>query len=269
MDLSTILGIVAGILCLGLGMASGGSLAIFWDPPSIAITLGGSLAAMLINFPLSQFVTAWKAVRWAFFDRTFSPEKIINSLVGYAEKARREGLLALEDEVSNEDAFLKKGIQLVVDGTDPELVKSIMEIEIAFLENRHKSNQQFFETWGSVAPSFGMAGTLIGLIQMLRSMAEDLSALGPAMAVALITTLYGVILAYLIFLPLAGKLKIRSREEIILRQVMVEGILSIQAGENPRIVEEKLKSFLSPAQREGVSRQRRQERMAQGVGLNV
>ena len=171
---------------MGLGMASGGSLAIFWDAPSVAITLGGSLAAMLINFPLNQFVKAWKAVRWAFFDRTFSPEKIINSLVAYAEKARREGLLALEDEVSNEDEFLKKGIQLVVDGTDPELVKNIMEIEIAFLENRHRSNQMFFETWGSVAPSFGMAGTLIGLIQMLRSMGEDLSALGPAMAVALL-----------------------------------------------------------------------------------
>jgi chemotaxis protein MotA len=114
-----------------------------------------------------------------------------------------------------------------------------------------------------------MAGTLIGLIQMLRSMGEDLSALGPAMAVALVTTLYGVILAYLLFLPLAGKLKIRSAEEIILRQVMVEGILSIQAGENPRIVEEKLKSFLAPTQREGVGRQRRQEALGQGVGLNV
>ena len=269
MDLSTVIGIIAGVLCLGIGMASGGRLSAFWDPPSIAITLGGSLAAMMINFPLGQFVKAWKAVRWAFFDRTFSPEKIINSLVAYAEKARREGLLALEDEVSNEDEFLKKGIQLVVDGTDPELVKNIMEIEIAFLENRHRSNQMFFETWGSVAPSFGMAGTLIGLIQMLRSMGEDLSALGPAMAVALVTTLYGVILAYLLFLPLAGKLKIRSAEEIILRQVMVEGILSIQAGENPRIVEEKLKSFLAPTQREGVGRQRRQEALGQGVGLNV
>lgn len=269
MDLSTVIGLVAGVLLLGIGMASGGSLAIFWDPPSIAITVGGSLAAMMINFPLSQFVKAWKAVRWAFFDRTFSPEEIINSLVGYAEKARREGLLALEDEVSEADDFLKKGIQLVVDGTDPELVKSIMEIEIAFLENRHKSNQMFFETWGSVAPAFGMTGTVIGLIQMLRSMGEDLSMLGPAMAVALITTLYGVIMAYMFFIPLAGKLKIRSNEEIIIRQVMVEGILSIQAGENPRIVEEKLKSFLSPAQREGVGRQRRREGMEQGVGINV
>jgi chemotaxis protein MotA len=270
MDLSTVVGLVAGVLLLGIGMASGGSLAIFWDPPSIAITIGGSLAAMMINFPLSQFVKAWRAVRWAFFDRTFSPERIINSLVGFAEKARREGLLALEDDVSDEDAFLKKGIQLVVDGTDPELVKSIMDIEISFLENRHRSNQMFFETWGSVAPAFGMAGTLIGLIQMLRSMGEDLGALGPAMAVALITTLYGVILAYLIFIPLAGKLKIRSSEEIIIRQVMVEGILSIQAGENPRIVEEKLKSFLAPAQREGVGRQRRQEGLdQQGVGVNV
>lgn len=121
----------------------------------------------------------------------------------------------------------------MVDGTDPELVKSIMEIEIAFLENRHRSNQMFFETWGSVAPAFGMAGTLIGLIQMLRSMGEDLSALGPAMAVALITTLYGVILAYLFFMPLAGKLKIRSSEEIIIRQVMVEGSFPSRRARTP------------------------------------
>src|SRR5690554_5227570 len=248
MDLSTIIGMIAGFLLLGIGMASGSTISIFWNLPSITITLGGSLAAMMIHFPLRQFVKAWKGVRWAFFDRTYSPQEIINSLVGYAEKARREGLLALEDDVSDEDEFLKKGIQLVVDGTDPELVKSIMDIEISFLENRHKSNKMFFESWGSLAPAFGMTGTLIGLIQMLRGLGEDIDALGPGMAVALITTLYGVILANLIFIPIAGKLKIRSEEEIIIRRVMVEGILSIQAGENPRIVEEKLKSFLSPGE---------------------
>jgi len=269
MDLSTIIGLIAGLLLLGIGMATGGTISIFWNLRSIYITLGGSLAAMLIHFPLTQFVKAWRGVRWAFFARTYSSQEIINSLVGYAEKARREGLLALEDDVSEEDEFLKKGIQLVVDGTDPELVKNIMDIEISFLETRHQSNKMFFESWGSLAPAFGMTGTLIGLIQMLRGLGEDVDALGPGMAVALITTLYGVILANLIFIPIAGKLKIRSEEEIIIRRVMVEGILSIQAGENPRIVEEKLKSFLSPGEREGVGRQRRRERLGEGVGLNA
>ncbi len=269
MDLSTIIGLLAGIILLGLGMATGGSLRIFWDLPSIYITLGGSLAAMLVHFPLSQFTKAWKEARWAFFTRTYSPQEIINSLVGYAEKARREGLLALEDEVAEADDFLKKGIQLVVDGTDPELVRSILDIEISFLENRHQSNRMFFESWGALAPAFGMAGTLIGLIQMLRGMGENLDAIGPGMAVALITTLYGVILANLVFIPIAGKLKIRSEEEVIIRQVMVEGILSIQAGENPRIVEEKLKSFLAPDERAGVGRERRRERLGEGVGINA
>jgi len=266
MDLATIIGLVGGTILILLG-CSGGSLSTlvgFFSLNSIYITVGGSLAAMLINFPLDQFTKAFKSVRWAFFARTFSLEEIINTLVRYAEKARREGLLALEDEIaSSSDEFLKKGIQLVVDGTDPELVKNILEIEIGFLEERHNENKGFWEAWGSLAPSFGLIGTVIGLIQMLSRL-DDPSAVGPGMAVALLTTLYGALLAYFIFNPIAAKLGIRSQEEVMIRQVMVEGILSVQAGENPRIVEEKLKSFLPPARRDNVGRDR-----AEGVGLNV
>ena len=266
MDLATIIGLAGGTILILLG-CSGGSLSTlvgFFDLNSIYITVGGSLAAMLINFPLDQFTKAFKSVRWAFFARTFSLEEIINTLVRYAEKARREGLLALEDEIaSSSDEFLKKGIQLVVDGTDPELVKNILEIEIGFLEERHNENNGFWEAWGSLAPSFGLIGTVIGLIQMLSRL-DDPSAVGPGMAVALLTTLYGALLAYFIFNPIAAKLGIRSQEEVMIRQVMVEGILSVQAGENPRIVEEKLKSFLPPARRDNVGRDR-----PEGVGLNV
>lgn len=265
MDLSTFIGLVGGLILLAYGMTGEGSLSIFWNVPSIAITIGGSLAAMFVNFPLSQFVKAWKGVKWAFFTRLYSPQEIIGVLVGYAEKARREGLLALEEEVADADQFLQKGIQLVVDGTDPELVKNILEIEISFLESRHKTTRAFFENWGALAPAFGMIGTLIGLIKMLRNL-DDPSKIGPGMAVALITTFYGVVFANLILLPLAGKLALRSEEEIFLRQLMVEGILSIQAGENPRIVEEKLKAFLPPAERAGVNRRWRRE---EGTEINA
>jgi chemotaxis protein MotA len=154
---------------------------------------------------------------------------------------------------------------LVVDGTDPELVKNILEIEISFVENRHQTNRSFFEAWGALAPAFGMIGTLIGLIQMLREL-DNPSTIGAGMAKALVTTFYGSVMANLVFLPIAGKLKLRSEEEVIIRQVMVEGILSIQAGENPRIVEEKLKSFLPPVEREGVDHRRRRE---EGMGVNA
>ena len=172
--------------------------------------------------------------------------------------------MALEEEIeSSSDEFLKKGIQLVVDGTDPELVKNILEIEIGFMEERHNENKAFWEAWGGLAPSFGLIGTVIGLIKMLGSL-EDPSTIGPAMAVALLTTLYGAVLGYMIFNPIAAKLGLRTDEEVMIRQVMIEGILSVQAGENPRIVEEKLKSFLPPSKRDYVRRER-----PEGVTVNV
>lgn len=268
MDIATIIGLVAGSLLIMIGCSGGNlsNLSGFFNLNSFFITMGGSLAAMFINFPLARFSKAIKSLYWTFFAQNYSQEGIINTMVAYAEKARREGLLALEDEVATStDEFLKKGIQLVVDGTDPELVKSILEIEIAFLEERHRENRVFFETWGNLSPSFGLMGTVIGLIQMLGNL-DDPTSIGPAMAVALLTTLYGALMAYLVFNPLAAKLGIRSDEEVLIRQVMVEGILSVQAGENPRIVEEKLKSFLPPSRRAGVRRERIRE---EGVGARV
>ena len=159
--------------------------------------------------------------------------------------------MALEEEADNlDDAFLQKGIRLVVDGTDPETVRQILDIEVTFLEERHQSGQQVFEFMGQVAPAFGMVGTLVGLIIMLGHLDEP-SMIGPAMAVALITTFYGVVLSNLVFLPIAGKLRVKSAEEVLLREMMIEGILSIQAGENPHIVEQKLESFLAPGARRG------------------
>lgn len=249
MDISPIAGLVAGVILLVIGMTSGqglGGLRAFYDFDSILIVLGGTFAGILINYPLSQLKEVVKTVRVAFSKSKNNPQIVINTLVSFAEKARREGLLALEEEAQRlDEPFLQKGIQLIVDGTDPELVRNILETELAFLEDRHSSGQSIFETAAALAPAFGMIGTLIGLIQMLKAL-DDPNAIGPGMAVALVTTFYGSLLANLIFTPIAGKLKIKSSEEIMLKEVMVEGMLSIQAGENPRIVEEKLKAFLSP-----------------------
>ncbi|NLL41740.1 MAG: motility protein A, partial [Firmicutes bacterium] len=193
---------------------------------------------------------------------------MIDILVDFAETSRREGLLALEEKAQAiDEPFLQKGIQLVVDGTDAELVRNILEIELIFLEERHRLGQKIFEQMGALSPAYGMIGTLIGLIAMLGAL-DNPDQIGMGMAVALITTLYGSVASNLIFLPLAGKLGIKSDEEILLKQVMIEGILSIQAGENPRIVEEKLKSFLSPAER--VAAQRTEgEPASEGVTVNA
>lgn len=248
--MESIIGIIAGTILIILGILKGSSLLAFIDIPSFFITVGGSTAAMLVNYSFSQFVSAFKALgRILFKSKPVDTGQILNQIVEFAKKARREGLLALEDEAQKaDDEFLKKGIQLIVDGTDPELVRNILEIELAFMEERHKSNKAFFDSWGSLAPSFGMIGTVIGLVQMLGNL-DDVSKIGPNMAVALITTFYGAVWANLICVPISGKLASRSGEEQFIKQIMIEGILSIQAGENPRTVEEKLLAFLSATDR--------------------
>ncbi|MEW6723380.1 MAG: flagellar motor protein [Bacillota bacterium] len=246
MDLATILGIVSGVGLLLYGMGRGGDLRAFLDLPSAAITIGGTLAATLVNYPLAQLNGVLKVLRIAFTKKSMDPQEAIATLVSFAEKARREGLLALENDAEGlDEPFLQKGIQLVVDGTDPELVRSILETELAFLEDRHKAGQGIFETMGALAPAFGMIGTVMGLIQMLKNL-DTPETIGDGMAIALVTTFYGATLANLVFIPIAGKLRVKSAEEILLKEVMIEGILSIQAGDNPRIVEEKLKAFLAP-----------------------
>lgn len=257
MDLASLFGVVVGVTLLFWAIFLGGSITAFWNAPSLMITLGGTLAATMIAFPFSHVVSVFRVVKNVFIKQQRSPGEVIDTLVRFAEKARREGLLALEDEAENlDDEFLKKGIHLVVDGTDPDLIRSILDTELTFLEERHKIGQSLFQTMGALAPAFGLTGTLIGLIQMLKNMSRP-DMIGPGLAVALITTFYGVVLANLVFLPIAGKLRVRSADEVLMKQVMVEGILSIQAGDNPRIVEEKLKAFLAPRVRHQVSNHRK------------
>ncbi len=249
MDLATAAGIfMAWALVFG-AIILGGDVGAFVDVPAFLITFGGSISVVLASNPLARVKLLPQLLRNAFFTKSQNMMDVLNMMIRFAERARREGLLALEDEAAAlEDPFLKKGIQLVVDGTDPELVRNILDAEISFLEERHKLNRSVFETWGEMAPAFGMLGTLIGLIQMLGHL-DDPNALGPGMAVALITTFYGSIIANAFALPIAKKLAVRTEEEVLLREMIVEGVLAIQAGENPRIVEEKLKVYLPPALR--------------------
>lgn len=245
MDFTTLLGIFLGLATLIWAVFSKSSLTLFWDTPSFFIVIGGTVAATLVSHPFDQLRRILPLLRVAFVSNLHGPEEVIPQLVHFAEKARREGLLAMEEEASTvDDEFLRKGIQLVVDGVDPELVRNVLEIETNFVEERHQVGQRLFQSMGQYAPAFGMIGTLIGLIQMLSDIANP-DAIGIGMAVALITTLYGALLANLVFLPIAAKLKEKSSQEVLIREVMIEGILSIQAGENPRIVEEKLQAFLS------------------------
>ncbi len=249
MDLATAAGIFMGWGLVIGAIIMGGDPGAFIDMPSLLITLGGSLAVTMASNPLPRMKLLPQLLKSAFFAKSHDMLEVLNLMIRFAERARREGLLALEDEAAGiEDPFIKKGIQLVVDGTDPELVRNILDAEISFLEERHKSNRSIFEVWGEMAPAFGMLGTLIGLIQMLGHL-DDPNALGPGMAVALITTFYGSFIANTFALPIAKKLAVRTEEEIIAKEMVVEGVLAIQAGENPRIVEEKLKVYLPPAVR--------------------
>lgn len=259
MDIATLAGFLLGITFLIIGILINGTLGTYHDSASIMIVLGGTLAATLISFPLPKFIETIKSVKHVFTGKEYRPGDVIEKIIDLANIARKEGLLALEEAAFQlDDDFLKKGILLIVDGTDPELVRSILETELSFIEDRHKVGQSLFETMGSLSPAFGMIGTLIGLINMLKKL-DDSASIGPNMSVALITTFYGAVMAYLFFIPIAKKLNLRSREEIHIKEVLVEGMLSIQAGENPRIIEEKLVAFLSPKIRQDISKEKEQE----------
>ncbi|PKM55654.1 MAG: motility protein A, partial [Firmicutes bacterium HGW-Firmicutes-3] len=203
--------------------------------------------------PMDKFINALKSVTKAFKNTIMDEAGVIRNIIELSNVARKEGLLALEEAADNiDDDFLKKGIMLVVDGTDPELVRNILETELIFIGGRHKEVASFWEKVAEMGPAWGMIGTLIGLINMLGSL-DDPSAIGPAMAVALLTTMYGSLLANLVATPFAEKLKIKSGQEMLLKEVMIEGLLSIQAGENPRVIEEKLKAFLAPVLRDSLN----------------
>lgn len=255
MDIASILGLSLGFLLLLFGTIQAGLTPLdILNIPSVFITFGGATAATVLSQPWEGTLALGKVSRKAFRVPKFDTPSLILQLVTFAEKARREGLLALEDDINElPEEFLRQGIQMVVDGTDPELVRKIMENEMENLARRHLNGRSWWDTFGTLAPGFGMLGTLIGLIAMLNNLGGgDPSVIGSGMAAALITTLYGSLGANLVAIPFVKKLTRRSEDELLIRQIMVEGTLSIQAGENPRLVREKLKSFLSPDEREKV-----------------
>ena len=227
----------------------GSSISAFWDIPSVLIVGGGTIGATLMSFPLKDMIGLTSVIQHAIFVRVKPPNDLVKELVSFSQKARRDGMLSLESVAKGiDDEYLKKGIVLAVDGTQAELVKEILETEMDYVSDRHKVGASIMDAMAGFAPAFGMVGTLIGLILMLGSM-DDPSTIGPAMATALITTFYGAIAANLICIPLSAKLKTRSQEERLRKEMIVSGIMSIQSGDNPRLVEQKLNTFLAPKAR--------------------
>ena len=248
MDLATIIGLLAGIGVMLFGILDGGQLSSFVSVGSLAVTMGGGLCSTVMSFPLSDSVKALKLIPLAFKSPKTSAIDTIRTMVELSQKARREGLLALESAQGElTDNFLKKAVELVVDGIEADIVKTSMQLEIDSMAVRHQNGQAYFKTLAAQFPAWGMIGTLMGLVNLLKAL-DDPSSIGPAMALALITTFYGSVLANFICTPISNKLGGNSAEEIRLREMMVEGVLSIQSGENPRLMEHKLKTFLSPEQ---------------------
>ncbi|PPS22875.1 flagellar motor protein MotP [Brachyspira murdochii] len=239
-------------------IGSGGTVQHFIDIASVIVVIGGGANSLIMANDISTILGVPKAVKVLLQKPAYSEDQIIITLISFSEKARREGLLVLEDDIQEvSDPFLKKGMQLVVDGTDPELVKNILNTEIDNIEARHDSVRKVFDDAASLFPAWGMIGTLIGLVIMLRSLGGGggVEAIGSGMAVALITTYYGSVIANGFALPISGRLAARHSSEAMVKSIMLEGILSIQAGDNPRIVKDKLVSFLPPAQRQKVNEQ--------------
>ena len=252
MDIATILGLV---ICFGmvlLGIATSGglqSIPSYIDIPSMAITFGGAFSAVLASNSLQSFIGGLKSFTLILKVPQNNTTEMIQNIIELSNVARKEGLLSLEEAAGDlDDPFLKKGILLIVDGTDPELVRAIMETELVSMDSRHKARIGFWDNVAAMGPAWGMIGTLVGLVNMLNNMGDP-SAIGPNMAVALITTLYGSLLANWICAPVSNKLKAHNDMEMMQKEIMIEGLLSIQAGENPRVIEEKLKSFVAPADR--------------------
>jgi len=242
---TTLIGILAGFGCIVLSISFDGDVGAFIHLPSIFIVFGGTIAATVVSFSGKMLKSLKTVYSNAFKAKKVDLNEDIEMIIRIANIARREGLLALEDAMGEIDnPFLKKGIMLIVDGADTELVKNILETEITFVQERHIQGQSIITTMASYAPAFGMIGTLIGLINMLKNL-DDMNALGPGMSVALITTFYGVVLANLVFNPIAKKLKAQTDSESLQKELYMEGLLSIQDGENPRIIKDKLTSFIS------------------------
>ena len=252
MDIATIIGILFGFMVIITAIVAGGGWQMFIHIPSMAITIGGMLCATLIHFSLPQFLGIFSVIKKTVIAKVPSQSELIQKMVNFAAINRRDGALALEQEIPNLDnIFFIKGLQMLVDGRDSEQIRDFMSIEIQYLQERHLTGKKILEFMGSAAPAFGMIGTLIGLVQMLRNLSSP-EAIGGGMAVALLTTFYGALSANLIFIPLAGKLGIYSKAETTVIEMIVEGVCAIAQGDNPTIVREKLQAFISQGRREEV-----------------
>ena len=253
MDIASLVGIVLCIVLVIFSIITGdagvSAISDFLDYKSALITFGGAFSCVLMSYSLQDYIAGLKSISLIFKVPQINTPDVIRKIIDLSNVARKEGLLSLEEASAElDDPFLRKGVLLIVDGTDPELVRAIMDTELTSVDNRHRKKIAFWEDLGAMGPAWGMIGTLIGLINMLQQM-NDPSSIGPSMAIALITTLYGSLLANWICAPVATKLKGNNEEEMVVKEIMIEGLLSIQAGENPRVIEEKLKSFLTPAQK--------------------
>jgi len=250
MDLSTILGIIAAFGLMILAIAQGGGVVLFVDVPSLIIVVGGSAGATLVHYPFGDVLGTLSIIKKAFlFKRTATSDRI-EQLIRFAGKARKEGILSLQSVVGEvNDPFFLKGLQMAVDGQEPDKLKDMLDREIEYIQERHEKGAEIMVAVGTYAPAMGMIGTLIGLVQMLQTMADP-SSIGPAMAVALLTTFYGAVIANILCLPMAGKLRNRSASEILDKTLVAEGMKSILEGENPRIIEQRLHAYVAPKDRQ-------------------
>jgi chemotaxis protein MotA len=255
MDLATLIGIVLawGAVVFSMWHASEGALGAYVKPPELFLVFGGSLGAALLSMPLHNITGAVNYLKKWLFNKDQHIEHVIKEMVQYAETARRDGVLALES-VAREapDAFLRRGLQLTIDGTDPEIIERILRIEIDAMVERHKHGKHLFHTLAKFGPGFGLMATLIAQVAMFRNLGGDASVIGQALAIALTGTLYGCLLQNLVAGPIAEKLSLRSAEEAFAKEIMLQGVLSIQAGNNPRVVEMQLLSFLSSKQQAAI-----------------
>ena len=252
MDIATIIGILLGFTVVTSAIVTGGGWQMFIHLPSMGITIGGMLCATLIHFSLPQFLGIFSVIKKTIITKVPPHSELIQNMVNYAAISRRDGPLALEQEIQKTDnMFFAKGLQMLVDGQESDTINEIMSMEIQHLQDRHATGKKILEFMGAAAPAFGMIGTLIGLVQMLRSL-ESPESIGAGMAVALITTFYGALSANLIFIPLAGKLGLYSKAESTVMEMIVEGVCSIARGDNPTAVREKIQIFVSQGRREEV-----------------
>ncbi|KXJ55715.1 flagellar motor protein PomA [Neptuniibacter pectenicola] len=247
MDIATLVGLLGSFGIVIAAIVTGGDPGVFINPPSLLIVIGGSIFVVLMKFTLGQFLGAGKVAAKAFMYKSLNPEDIIAETVELADAARKGGLLSLEDKTVSSD-FMQRGIQLLVDGHDPEVVKTLLKKEAKLTSDRHEFGASVFSAVGDVGPSMGMIGTLVGLVQMLSNMSDPKS-IGPAMAVALLTTLYGAMLATMVALPMADKLNVRKNEEALNASLVIDGLLAIQAGQNPRVIEQMLRNYLPEKKR--------------------